>query len=229
MPPGDLVEGLEAGIDEAGRGPLIGPMVVASVILTMEGRERLSRMGVRDSKRLSRASRERLFPEILKEALSTIVVILQPRDLDRESLNTVEERAVEGILRSIRTILGGCPERIYVDLFTTQGRASTWSSICGTVVAEHRADSRYTPTAAASIVAKTLRDMHIDSLKQVLGDFGSGYPSDPRTRSWVVARSEEELRSLSPFIRSKWSTLESLGKRLGRASTITLDRYTRKG
>ena len=77
------------------------------------------------------------------------------------------------------------------------------------IVAEHRADEKYIPVAAASILAKVLRDEHIELLKKVYGDLGSGYPSDPRTRNWLK-RYYEEHGELPPIVRRSWSTIKKV-------------------
>ncbi|MEM1611140.1 MAG: ribonuclease HII [Sulfolobales archaeon] len=212
-----------AGIDEAGRGPLIGPMVIAAVVLSKESLEELIKAGVRDSKRLSRSARERLAPLIIENSLATIAVMLAPKDLDSDNINTVEIKAIERILSSISRILGFCP-KTYIDLFVPLERISNLYSICPDIIAEHRADARYHVVGAASIVAKVLRDWHIESIKSLVGDFGSGYPSDPRTREWVSKAGEEDLKLISPFIRHKWATLDKL-----RHHVNTLDRYILNG
>lgn len=211
------------GVDEAGRGPLIGPMVVASVAIEENLIEELSKIGVRDSKRLSRSARERLFEKILTISRVSLVITFSPRDLDARNINTLELEAIEKILDAFVKILGGCP-RIYIDLFTSQKRISSLRSICPDIVAEHRADSRYAVVSAASIVAKVLRDWHVDSIRKALGDFGSGYPSDPRTREWILRTGGEELEMARMFIRHKWSTLERL-----RVNANILDRYIKSG
>jgi ribonuclease HII len=211
------------GVDEAGRGPLIGPMVVASVAIEENLIEELSKIGVRDSKRLSRSARERLFEKILTISRVSLVITFSPRDLDARNINTLELEAIEKILDAFVKILGGCP-RIYIDLFTSQKRISGLRSICPDIVAEHRADSRYAVVSAASIVAKVLRDWHVDSIRKALGDFGSGYPSDPRTREWILRTGGEELEMARMFIRHKWSTLERL-----RVNANILDRYIKSG
>jgi len=211
------------GVDEAGRGPLIGPMVVASVAIEENLIEELSKIGVRDSKRLSRSARERLFEKILTISRVSLVITFSPRDLDARNINTLELEAIEKILDAFVKILGGCP-RIYIDLFTSQKRISSLRSICPDIVAEHRADSRYAVVSAASIVAKVLRDWHVDGIRKALGDFGSGYPSDPRTREWILRTGGEELEMARMFIRHKWSTLERL-----RVNANILDRYIKSG
>jgi ribonuclease HII len=216
---GDII----AGIDEAGRGPLVGPMVVAAVVLTKASLEKLAKAGVRDSKRLSRSAREKLAPIIIENSLATIAVVLAPKDLDENNINTLEIKAIERILTSISTILGFCP-KTYIDLFAPLEKISNLYSICPDMVAEYGADARYYVVGAASIVAKVLRDWYIEKIKNLVGDFGSGYPSDPRTREWISSADAEDIKLISPFIRHKWSTLDKL-----RRYVNTLDKYILNG
>jgi len=207
------------GIDEAGRGPLIGPMVVAAVALEEGAIEELVKAGVRDSKKLRRSARERLAPLIVERSLLTLAITLSPRDLDRSNINTLEISAVKKILGSVVSILGSCP-RTYVDLFAPRNRISELYAICPDIVAEHGADARYPVVGAASIVAKVLRDWYVEKLRELIGDFGSGYPSDPKTREWFSRAGGEAMELIAPFIRYKWATLARLG-----VAVNTLDRY----
>jgi ribonuclease HII len=78
------------------------------------------------------------------------------------------------------------------------------------LVVENRADSRYLTCMAASIVAKVTRDREIRKLHQLFGDFGSGYPSDPKTRKFLTGIGQDAVQKLSPHIRFKWQTLKHL-------------------
>ncbi len=216
-------EEILVGIDEAGRGPLIGTMVIAGVAMKKRDIEILAGLGVRDSKRLSRSRREALLESIVERALMIIVTPVSPVDIDRENINEIEVRAVERILGALINIYGSCP-KTYIDLFTKEDRIARLKKLCIDIVAEHGADSRYTVVAAASIVAKVLRDWHIDGLRRALGDFGSGYPSDPRTMSWISSIGSQDLLRASPFIRHRWATVKRL-----EVGANTLDKYIING
>ncbi len=212
-----------AGIDEAGRGPLIGPMVIAGVVIGEKDLVDLADLGVRDSKKLTRSRREALLGSIVEKALTIMVITVSPIDIDRGNINEIEVAAIERLLEAFTRIHGYCP-RTYIDLFTTEKHISRLRKICSNIVAEHGADNRYTVVAAASIVAKTLRDWHIEGLRKAIGDFGSGYPSDPRTRAWISSKDSEDMAKAAPFIRHKWATI----RRMGRYAN-TLDRYIING
>jgi ribonuclease HII len=77
--------------------------------------------------------------------------------------------------------------------------------------AEHKADENYPIVAAASICAKITRDHKIEEIKKATCDFGTGYPSDPKTVRALMEKEKHEV--LLPFIRSRWKTLERIKQR----------------
>ncbi|AEA13568.1 ribonuclease HII [Thermoproteus uzoniensis 768-20] len=191
-----------AGIDEAGRGPVVGPMVLAIVA----GNEKALRaLGVRDSKELSRKARERLYPLILKSAECVNYVVLEPHVIDEwaasHKLNLLEAEEAAKLMRLCDADVyyvdspDPKPERFSELLSRMSGRR---------VVAMNKAE-RVPQVAAASIVAKVVRDRLVDMLRSEMGDFGSGYPSDSKTIS--------ALRSgkiAVECIRHSWGTLKRL-------------------
>jgi len=200
-----------AGLDEAGRGCVIGPMAVAGVLVDEEGLAKLIELGVRDSKALSPSTRERLASRIRSVALACRVILVQPEEIDRAvargALNKLEAEAMARIIYEL------CPDVAYVDASDVVEERFA-SLICAclpgdldiTVVAEHEADARYPVVSAASILAKVERDRAIEELKEELGvDFGSGYPTDPRTIAFL-RRWCEEHRCLPGFVRKSWRT-----------------------
>lgn len=205
---------LVGGIDEAGRGPVIGPMVMA--IAVIDDMDKLRRVGVRDSKELSPASRARLF-QVLRSLLSYIdYEVIEPNIIDNyvymNALNILE---VEVAVRLInRALSKAAPQVVYIDSpdprperFGDLVRRGVGGNV--DVVAMNNADKLIPVVSAASIVAKVVRDSIIEELHREYGDFGSGYPSDPRTiaflRSWV-----EEHGDLPPIVRRSWSTVKRL-------------------
>lgn len=170
------------GIDEAGRGPVVGPMVIAAV--AGDG-ERLLQLGVRDSKTLSPTKREVIYARIIEVADCVNYVVVEPHIIDeyvrRRMLNSLE-------LDFTARLIELCPaELYYVDSPDVNSRryGDALSFITGRrVVALHGGES-VPQVAAASIVAKVIRDRLIDILKREIGDFGSGYPSDVKTIEWL--------------------------------------------
>lgn len=145
----------------------------------------LARLGVRDSKRLSPERRERLYQLILEAADCVNYVVVEPAIVDtyvrRGLLNALE-------LDYTAKLIELCPADVYyVDSPDVDPRryGSALEFITGRrVVAMHKGES-VPQVAAASIVAKVVRDRLVALLKKEVGDFGSGYPSDPRTREWL--------------------------------------------
>ncbi len=205
------------GIDEAGRGPVFGPMVVAGVL----GPDERPGIGARDSKRMTPSARRRKLLEILRdERLTVDVEIVWPWEIDEEGVNEAELRAMSALIRRHRPDLALVdkpgnydPDRVRRALRPPRGV---------TVIAEDRADERYEIVSAASIVAKTYRDWIVRLLELEFGvEIGSGYPSDPRT----VRALRRELRRKGPlleYFRRSWSTYDRLASELGQS---TLDEF----
>lgn len=213
------------GIDEAGRGSLMGPMIIAGVLIRDDVEEKLSEIGVRDSKLLSRSSRENLLSQIMDLSENVEIQVASPDEIDEFNLNDLEIRRIEIIIRDMCKILGRCPDEIYIDAVGDIDRnAARLRRRIGveSIYMETSAETKHVVVAAASIVAKVLRDLYIDSLRRVLGEFGSGYPSDPRTINWL--ESNKELIEIygGLFIRRKWET----AKRFLKSKSIsTLDKF----
>ena len=219
---------LVAGCDEAGRGPVVGDMFVAMVVLHDDSLPKLHAAGVRDSKKLSPRRREELLPEILDAAEAVAVARVPPSSIDMGNLNRLFTDAVCRLARKVIS-RGYSPSVLYIDAAGSEDVVSHRVSTClpqeVRVVAEHGADARYIPVAAASIVAKVLRDWHIETLKRLYGDMGSGYPSDPRTRAWLESYLREHGK-LPPVVRKSWATVRRL---LGVKGRRTLLDYLGKG
>ncbi len=212
-----------AGIDEAGRGPVIGPLVVAGVACSREEVDFLRSLGVADSKLLRREKREALYREIAYHFSFDVVQIL-PEEIDRAlknkiSLNLLEAEAFSRVLNNLS------PEEAFVDCVGREPRTFIKSmskslKVNCRLVVEHKADRNYPIVSAASIVAKVERDREIMRLKEEFGDFGSGYPSDPKTKSFLENWIKEE-GELPAFVRSSWKTVKRLKQS---TQNYTLDR-----
>lgn len=207
---------LVAGVDEAGRGCAIGPLVVAGVLFEESAIDTLQEMGVRDSKQLSRRKRESLAPEIRELSLRHKYFDLQPRTIDivvdrdvkLRKLNYLETMVMASIIRDLRPDIAYVdPADVVIDRFVKQILSVLpWEP---EVFSEAKADSIYPVVSAASILAKVRRDRIVAELRDEYGDFGSGYPSDGRTvrflESWF-----EEHDTCPPFIRGSWSTVKRI-------------------
>ncbi len=201
---------LIAGVDDAGRGSVIGPLVIAGVLLSEEDLPRLIEMRVKDSKLLSPHRREVLAPEIKRAVRSYSVVKLSPRDVDYvvtngrklRKLNWLEAKTMAKIIEDLK------PDKAYVDASDVMEERFKNDILDNLpfripIVSEHKADRNYPIVSAASIIAKVERDGEIAKLAEVYGDFGSGYPSDPRTMNFLkhCLDGKEEYPD---FVRRSW-------------------------
>ncbi|HDJ25957.1 MAG TPA: ribonuclease HII, partial [Candidatus Bathyarchaeota archaeon] len=206
---------------------VIGPMAVAGVLVDEEGLEELREVGVRNSKELEPMRREELAEEIVAISLAHVVVLIQPRQLDmavmRGALNKLEAKVMASIINALR------PDVAYIDASDViEARFANMVRSCCSLgyglrlVAEHKADAKYPVVAAASILAKVERDKAIRAIKEDLRvDFGSGYPSDPRTLSFLEDWCSKH-GSLPDCVRRSWKTVREL---LARVRTPKLDAW----
>ncbi|EDY35782.1 ribonuclease HII [Aciduliprofundum boonei T469] len=203
---------MSCGVDEAGRGPVIGPLVVAGVC----GEEsKIASLRVKDSKKLSPKSRERLAEEIKKVASKIVVIKIEPEEIDalRERM-TLNEIEVELFARVISQLNG---DKVYVDAadvnedrFAEEIKKKLGKDV--EIISEHKADSKYPMVSAASIIAKVERDRIIEELKEELGEFGSGYPSDDRTKRFLE-KYVKEHNELPPHTRHSWKSAKRAMKK----------------
>ncbi len=203
-----------AGIDEAGKGPVIGPMIVCGVVCEDSELEKLERLGVKDSKKLRPERRKELAEEI-KKICEVCLIKITPEEIDRsENINDLLRESYIRIVERLDPDLvivdspDVKPERLGEFLRRMTGKD---------VVSKHRADEEYVIVAAASIVAKVERDAEVDRLKMEYGDFGSGYASDPKT----ISSLKEWIRSgrIPPIVRKRWRTIDRLSQQ-------SLDEFT---
>jgi len=201
------------GIDEAGRGPVLGPMVMAGVLIDETKIKKLRDMGVRDSKQLNSKEREILYKKILGIVEKYKIISISPEEIDFHlkdstlSLNILEARITSKILNALS------PKKAFIDLpdrnklryetYIKQKLNNTVELIC-----EYKADYKYPVVSAASILAKVTRDKYIEQLQDWIGeDFGSGYPSDPKT----IAFLEKHWNNPSiTFIRREWASWKNI-------------------
>ncbi|MFW6196510.1 MAG: ribonuclease HII [Thermoplasmatota archaeon] len=212
------------GVDEAGRGPVIGPMVIAGVIVSDD--VELMEIGVKDSKRLTPAKRSELFEEITKISDYCIRVI-PAEEIDSlrrsTSLNKIESDNFASIIQEL------CSEGdiAYVDSASTDEK-SFGLEIKNKVdqnidiISKHEADDTYPIVSAASIIAKVKRDEEVQKISEKIGqDIGSGYPSDMITRNFLN-RWIDENDDLPPHTRRSWQTCKDL---VNRSKNKSLDDF----
>lgn len=199
---------LIAGIDEAGRGPVIGPLVICCAFCRREDEKMLRKVAARDSKGLTAKQREEAYEE-LKKFCNFRWAEVSAADLNRMmkemSLNDIEARFMADLIKKLdeSDIMIDMPDRYS---WTFRKRMEKFG--VKRFEAEHKADEKYPIVAAASICAKILRDRKVEEIRKATCDFGSGYPSDPKT---VAALKDGKARAmLEPFIRQRWKTLENI-------------------
>ena len=206
---------LIAGIDEAGRGAVAGPLVVAGVCCDSKAEAMLRKMGVKDSKLLSPAKRERLAAAIEKTVKDVVILSVGPCKIDSHRRGGMSLNQIEGIkMAEVASFLK--PHRVYIDCpdantFKFKKFLEKMIQHEPEVILEYKADVKYPVVSAASIMAKVERDREVARLRQEHGDFGSGYPSDPVTqewlRNWIAGNSR-----FPDFIRRSWVPAELLEK-----------------
>ncbi len=201
---------LVAGVDEAGRGCVIGPLVVAGVAIKSENISLIVQLGVKDSKLLTAKKREGLYPEILKLTQSHYVIKVLPYLIDKAvrstrvlyKLNRLEAQTMAKIIEELK------PDEAYVDAADVlEDRFGVHIQECltakTTIVSKHKADRTYPVVSAASIIAKVERDREIKMLQLKYGDFGSGYLTDGKTMVFLK-RLLNEYGDYPSCVRKSW-------------------------
>jgi len=207
-----------AGVDDAGRGPIIGPLVIAGVMVEEKDLPKLKNLGVKDSKLLSPHRREQLAEKIENLALQFHIIKLSPSEIDKvvetgrklHRLNRLEAHTMAKVIAALK------PDIAYVD--ASDVLAERFGKHIEEklpfriqIVSEHKADAKYAVVSAASIVAKVERDRAVAALAKRHGDMGSGYITDPKTveflKKWV-----KRYGSYPDFVRKSWKPAKRLKK-----------------
>jgi len=212
------------GIDEAGRGSLVGPMIVAGVVLDKDKERILAEQGVRDSKTLTPKKRVKLLEAIVNEAYFLEVIPVGPQDIDKHNLNELTRNVMNTIIYDAIAALGN----IELVILDRVGKSYSITRVIGgrkvKVLMEDKADSKYTVVSAASIVAKVFRDWCIGYIRKEYGLSGSGYPSDKETVEWV----KSNVDMLPAWaVRHKWRTFKRISSSRISTSGSTLDKFLR--
>jgi len=206
---------LIAGIDEAGRGALLGPLVVAGVVVDEKGEKELRKIGVKDSKQLTPKKREELAPKIEEIAKSVLVMRVQPCRIDKLRGEGINLDRIEAI-KMAEIISMSDANIVYVDSLTHNPKKFTGvilENLNGKnpeMRVENYADETYPIVSAASIIAKVERDAAIQEIKdKVKVDFGVGYSHDQRTVDFVESLIKTR-KPLPSFVRQSWITTQLL-------------------
>ena len=214
------------GIDEAGRGPVLGPMVICAFAIEEDKEEELKKLGVRDSKELTKNKRAYL-KKLLEDVGYVEKLILEAEKINQMmntiNLNEIEINAFSDVAKNLIEKLDIKDEKIeiYLDACSTNAKKFENSfkdkiedtikerNLNVKIIAEHKADAKYPVVSAASIIAKAERDEIIDNYKKIYGDIGSGYPSDPKTIKFLENYFKKH-KKLPNIARTHWKTCKRI-------------------
>jgi len=207
------VEGvIICGVDEAGRGPMIGPLVVAGIAIEKSKIKKLAELGVRDSKKLTPLAREKMYKKITRIVDDYAVSKITPKQIDihvlKHQLNHLEAIQMAKIIKKLQ------PAVSYVDSCDVNaarfGQVLAKLAKTGKIKSYHHADSRFLVVSTASIIAKVTRDRAIAKLNKDF-EIGSGYPSDAKSvqfvRDWFGKHGQ-----MPDFIRKSWAPVKLVVK-----------------
>jgi len=201
---------LVSGVDDAGRGSVIGPLAIAGISLEEKDLPKLVKLGVKDSKLLSPQKREELSYQIRGLAMNCHTVLLSPAEIDRvvetgkrlHKLNRLEAHAMARVIAVLK------PDIVYVDASDVlpdrfKNHIAENLPFSLEIISEHKADLKYPIVSAASIIAKVERDKMLSQLHKKYGNMGCGYPSDSHTikflECWI-----RKFGSYPDFVRKSW-------------------------
>lgn len=204
---------LICGIDEARRGPVLGPMVMCGAMIEEEDMPKLIKLKPKDSKLLTKEEREELYPKLLSVLKYYKIIVMQPAEIDKAvkggnalNLNKLEAHKQAEILNEFNPdkAIIDCPSNniesygIFLKRLLKNKKAD--------LILEHKAE-RYPLVAAASIIAKVTGDREIEKIKKQIGiDFGSGYMSDPKTVEFL----KNNFEKYPELFRKSWFPYQEL-------------------
>lgn len=198
------------GADDAGKGPVIGPMVIAGVAIDEKDIPKLEEIGVKDSKLLSPQQREILFPKIIKIVRRYKIIKISPEEIDKAvfsdttNLNWLEGEKMAELINALK------PDHAIIDCPSPNKPAfanflESKITVKTSLQCEHKAE-RFLPVGAASILAKVTRDHEIELIKKKVGmSMGSGYPADPLTKKFL----KENWNKYPEIFRHSWSSYKA--------------------
>jgi len=210
---------LTLGIDDAGRGPVIGPMVLAGCLMDEKTEKELKKLGVRDSKQLTQKRREFLEEKIKDKSETFEIVLAYPVEIDGTNHEGINLNALEAIKAAeiINKINKGY-KKIKVIVDCPSPSIIKWQDFLKTKIknlsnleisCEHKADKNHVSVSAASILAKCVREKEVSLLKEKYGDgIGSGYCHDPLTRKFLDKHFKKYRED--GIFRKTWKTWKDL-------------------
>ena len=217
---------LLGGADEAGRGPVIGPIVMAGVTVKPGVQDKLKAIGVKDSKLLTESKREELFEQVKYLVESYEIIVENAKEVDAAlndpsmNLNKLEAKSSAELIEKLKpdTMILDCPST-NPPAYIEQVKSFYTNNNDTEIIAEHKADMNYPVVAAASILAKVTRDRLIKELEKkaesIIGkklNIGSGYPADPYTKKFLEEYWDKLDEIEEGFFRKTWKTYKNIIK-----------------
>lgn len=198
------------GVDDAGRGSMLGPLVIAGISLDKTKIRKLSALGVKDSKKLTAKTREELYKKIISLVDNYYVAKISPKSIDhsvkKHGLNKLEAKYMAKVISKLN------PDTSFVDSCDVNpkrfGKEISRLSNNNKIRSYHHADSRFVVVSAASIIAKVTRDKAISRLRKD-HDLGSGYPSDRKTINFVKKYYKTQ-KIMPTFVRKSWKPTQKI-------------------
>ncbi len=211
------------GVDEAGKGPVIGPLVIAGCLIDESTEKEFKKLGIKDSKELTPKRRDYLANIIREKAETFEIIVVSPGEIDKSlnsgvNLNQLEAVKIAEIINRINKgfkkikVVIDCPSvGILKWKDSVKVKIKNLSNL--EVYCEHKADKNSIAVSAASILAKSIREREMDVLKEKYGtEIGSGYPSDPATMYYLESNADNP-KSASIF-RKTWETWKRASEKL---------------
>ncbi|MEJ2242154.1 MAG: ribonuclease HII [Candidatus Bathyarchaeota archaeon] len=212
-----------SGVDDAGRGPVIGPLVIAGISISDSDLPKLIDLGVKDSKLLSSNRREILASKVKELVSNWYFIALSPFEIDKvveskrrlHKLNRLEAHTMAKVITFLK------PDIVYVDASDILEKRFGYHikeklSFKIKIISEHKADQKYPIVSAASILAKVERDKEISQLQKIHGEIGCGYPHDPNTIKYLE-NCIKKFGFYPDFVRKSWKTSKRIKNRLEKA------------
>src|SRR3989344_3854947 len=207
---------LICGIEESGRGPVIGPLIMVGLAIEEKHIEKLKELGVKDSKQLTIKQICILKEKILKIPNNHIILKIQPKEIDDAvdgnnslNLNWLEATKTATILNQLN------PDKAYIDCPSTN--IPKYKNYIKNLlknkkielIAEHKADINYPIVSAASIIAKCIREEEVAKIEKIVKQsIGSGYPSNPICQKFL----KENHDKYPQFVRHSWASYKNIIK-----------------
>lgn len=206
----ETAEEVIVGIDEAGRGPVLGYMVYAALIMP---RKTTKAMHFKDSKTLTSAQRNALLDATDREGFRYVYHCSYPSYISEMMLSkamTLDEISITSVVKMLNEVRTKCSNvsMVYLDALGNceKYKARLCKEFAYAFTITEKADSKFQVVSGASIVAKVKRD---SLLSEFGNDMGSGYPSDPKTVAWLK-KNINKVFGFPPGVRYSWATVKKM-------------------